>query len=69
MRIVIGARTIPGFLKPQGRLSRTRCPQWDQEILKRKRPWNCGSYYWMRTPEMLRAITSRWISEVPSKIV
>jgi hypothetical protein len=25
--------------------------------------------YWMRIPEMARAITSRWISDVPSKIV
>ena len=25
--------------------------------------------YGMCTPEMLRAITNRWISEVPSKIV
>jgi hypothetical protein len=25
--------------------------------------------YWMCTPEMARAMISRWISEVPSKIV
>ena len=25
--------------------------------------------YWMWTPEIARAMTSRWISEVPSKIV
>ncbi len=33
-----------------------------------RRP-NTQGDYWMWTPEIARAITSRWISEVPSKIV
>ncbi len=32
-------------------------------------PGNPRPGYGMRMPEMLRAITRRWISEVPSKIV
>ena len=35
----------------------------------RRRFRSRGTDYWMWTPEIARAITRRWISEVPSKIV